>query len=108
MVSVIILLILWIFLWQTANIAPDSSNEPILMIPTLIVLIFFLLPWLQSYTKNKTFKIAYADIIRSYIQNILFGAISAIISGLLIALTLLAIYLSSSISLFLARYYLIH
>lgn len=108
MVSVIILLILWIFLWQTANIAPDSSNEPILMIPTLIVLIFFLLPWLQSYTKNKTFKIAYADIIRSYIQNILFGAISAIISGLLIALTLLASYLFKLINLSLLSEILSH
>lgn len=94
--AVTLILILWIYCWKNFNIAPESFiNEPeiVITIFTLIILLFFLLPWLQFYTQYGAFSAPYDILIKCYIRNILFGVMACGISGLLLLLIIFAGFL---------------
>ncbi|ELZ5941172.1 DUF4153 domain-containing protein [Providencia vermicola] len=99
-ILIIILLTIWISLWQARHSASSSDAHFFLAFLTLTILFFVLLPWMQMRQFSGTWQINYACLISFYIKNTLLGILASVIGGLLTALILLASFLFQTVNLF--------
>ncbi|MFY3769432.1 hypothetical protein AHYW_003096 [Providencia manganoxydans] len=98
-ILIIILLTIWISLWHARHSESSTDASPFIAFTTLIVLLFFLLPWMQMRQLEKTWKIDYACLMGFYIKNTLLGIFASAIGGLLVTLILLANFLFKIVNL---------
>ncbi|ENG7679564.1 DUF7057 domain-containing protein [Providencia stuartii] len=98
-ILIIAVLTVWITLWDAKNLELSYSQPQFTAFATLIVLFFFLLPWLQTRQLVGRWHIDYSHLLDFYIKNTLLMIIATVIGGLLVILLYLASFLFTIVNL---------
>lgn len=89
----------WINYWHAQDLKNPADADPFFAFITLVVLFFFMLPWMQTLQTTKTWKIDYACLMGLYIKNTFLGILASAIGGLLTLIVKLASFLFGIVNL---------
>ncbi|HGN1706528.1 TPA: DUF4153 domain-containing protein [Providencia rettgeri] len=89
----------WINYWHAQDLKNPADADPFLAFVTLVVLFFFMLPWMQMLQTTKTWKIDYGCLMGLYIKNTFLGVLASAIGGLLTLIVKLASFLFGIVNL---------
>ncbi|MEX6629357.1 hypothetical protein SGI36_08760 [Providencia rettgeri] len=98
-IAVIIGLIFWLNYWHAQDFLNPADADPFFAFITLTVLLFFILPWMQSWQTTRTWKIDYGCLMGLYIKNTFLGILASIIGGLLTLIVKIASFLFGIVNL---------
>ncbi|MEQ4706721.1 DUF7057 domain-containing protein [Providencia huaxiensis] len=98
-IAVIIGLIFWLNYWHSQDFQNPTDADPFFAFITLTVLLFFMLPWMQSWQTIRTWKIDYGCLMGLYIKNTFLGVLASAIGGLLTLIVKIASFLFGIVNL---------